>query len=205
MSKEKYLRDLEEIKDIMNRSSKFISLSGMSGISAGLIAMAGAYAAYKMVLEDQAVLAYQNLSYTNADIRTLLIIAGLTLSIALLAIIYFTTRETKKQNQKVWDVQTKRLLVNLAIPLLTGGMVCIIMLVKDYLGLLVPMSLIFYGLSLVNASKYTIKETRSLGIIQIILGLIGLYFIEFSLIFWVVGFGALHIIYGIAMQLKKKS
>jgi hypothetical protein len=204
MSKEKYVKDLEEIKDIMKRSSRFISLSGMSGISAGIFALAGAYAAYRMVLGNQA-LEYDKAVLTNNDLTTLLIIAGLCLILAVSSGIFFTSRETKKRKQKVWDHQTKRLLINLAIPLVTGGLLCLIMLFNNYLGIIIPMTLIFYGLALVNISKYTLNELRSLGILEIALGLGAACFIEFSLIFWALGFGALHIIYGIVMQIKNKS
>jgi hypothetical protein len=119
--------------------------------------------------------------------------------------IYFTTKETKKQNQKIWDHQTKRLLINLAIPLITGGILCLMLLLRGYVGIVAPLTLIFYGLALVNASKYTLSEIRSLGLAEIVLGLISMQFIGFGLLFWSVGFGVLHIVYGAAMQMRYKS
>jgi len=205
MSKEKYQKDLEEIKDIMNRSSRFISLSGMSGISAGVIALAGAFAAYKLVFTQKDILDYTQGSVSNPDLNILLLIAGITLLLSLGTGIFFTTKETKKRKQNIWDQQTKRLLTNLAIPLVTGGLLCLVFLAKDYLIFVMPLTLVFYGLALVNASKYSINELRSLGIIEIFLGLVAAYFTEFSLILWALGFGLLHIIYGIVMQLKNKS
>jgi hypothetical protein len=94
------------------------------------------------------------------------------------------------------------MLINLSIPLVAGGLVCLILLNKGYISLLAPLTLVFYGLALVNASKYTLSEIRSLGIIEIALGLLALFFIGFGLIFWSLGFGILHIIYGIVMQRK---
>ncbi len=205
MSKEKYQKDLEEIKDIMSRSSRFISLSGMSGISAGVIALAGAFAAYKFVFSQTDILEYTQVSITNNDLRILLLIAGVTLLLSIGAGIFFTSRETKKSKQKVWDQQTKRLLTNLAIPLVTGGLLCLLLIIKSYFVFVMPLTLVFYGLALVNASKYSINELRSLGIIEILLGIVAVYFTEFSLILWATGFGVLHIIYGVVMQLKNKS
>ncbi len=205
MKQEKYIQDLQDIKDIMNRSSRFISLSGLSGISAGIIALGGAYAAYQTVYAGQDYLGYRQAIINSDSLITLLIIAFVTLILSIGTGIYFTTRETRRQKEKVWDHQTKRLLINLAIPLFTGGIVCLILLFKGFVGIMAPLTLIFYGLSLVNASKFTLSEVRSLGIIEIILGLISLQFIGYGLLFWAIGFGVLHIVYGTIMQLKYKS
>ncbi len=203
--KEKYIEDLKEIKDIMNRSSRFISLSGFSGISAGISALLGAYMAYRTVYVYQDDLGYGSVILTNESLFQLLLIATGTLLLAIGTGIYFTTRETKKRNQRIWDHQTRRLLINLAIPLITGGILCLMLLLKGYLGVVAPLSLIFYGLALVNASKYTLNEIRSLGLIEIILGLVAIHFIGFGLLFWSIGFGLLHIVYGIVMQWRYRS
>lgn len=202
MKKQKYIDDLNEIKDIMNRSSKFISLSGLSGVFAGVFALLGAYFAYRMVYMNQDYIGYERAVATNDNLTILLIIALITLSLSIGVGIFLSTRKAKKNNQKIWDLQTKRLLINLLIPLITGGIFCLILLFNGYVGIIAPLTLIFYGLALVNASKYTLKEVRSLGIAEIILGLIATYFIGYGLLFWSVGFGLLHIIYGIIMKTR---
>jgi hypothetical protein len=63
-------------------------------------------------------------------------------------------------------------------------------------------SLIFYGLALINGSKYTLGEVRYLGFAQLITGFIALWFVGSGLYFWAFGFGILHIIYGVAMWWK---
>lgn len=205
MIEQKYIDDIKEIKDIMNRSSRFISLSGLSGISAGISALIGAYLAYQTVYTNHDYQAYNRIIITTESLTQLLLIAFGTIILGVGTVIYFTTRETKKHNQKIWDHQTKRLIINLAIPLVTGGILCLMLLFKGYIGLVAPLTLIFYGLALVNASKYTLNEIRSLGVIEIILGLIATYFIGYGLVFWVLGFGILHIIYGIIMHLRYRS
>lgn len=202
--KEKYIHDLKEIKDLMNRSSRFISLSGLSGISAGLIAILGAYFAYQTVFNSSDYLVYHRVALTGETLIQLILIALGTLILAIGSVIYFTTRETKKRNQKIWDTQTKRVLINLCIPSLTGGILCLILLFRGYVGLIMPLTLIFYGLALVNASKYTLNFIRILGLIEIALGLLAMQFIEHGLLLWVVGFGVVHIIYGIIVHRKYK-
>lgn len=205
MDQNKYIEDIKEIKDIMNRSSRFISLSGLSGISAGIIALIGVYAAYQTVYINQDYFGYRKAIITTESLATLLLIAIATVVLSIVTVIYFTTKETKKRNQKIWDHQTKRLLINLLIPLITGGILCLMLLFKGYIGIVAPLTLIFYGLALINASKYTLNEIRSLGIIQIALGLIATHFIGFGLLFWAVGFGILHIAYGVVMHLRYRS
>ena len=44
-----HLETLQDIKKIMERSSRFLSLSGLSGIAAGICALAGSVIAYKWI------------------------------------------------------------------------------------------------------------------------------------------------------------
>jgi len=202
MEKQKYIDDLKEIKDIMSRSSKFISLSGLSGVFAGMFALLGAFTAYQLIYSNHNYLEYNRVENVDGSLFELLAIAIITLVLSLGAGVFFTVRKAKKNNQKIWDIQTRRLLINLFIPLVTGGTFCLILLHNGYVGLVPPLTLIFYGLALVSASNFTLREVRSLGIAQITLGLIASYFIGFGLLFWSIGFGLLHIIYGIIMKIR---
>jgi hypothetical protein len=202
--KEKYLEDIKEIKEIMNRSTRFISLSGLSGVSTGLIALAGLAAAYLMVFQKQNWLIEQAVSIDTTYIFYLLLIAVVTLGLSIGSAIFFTTQKAIKQNQNVWDQQSKRLLVNLAIPLVTGGLLCLLLLFKGFIGFLPALTLVFYGLALINASKYTWPELRNLGLFEIVLGLIAMQFIAYSLFIWALGFGVIQVIYGLIVQKKYK-
>ncbi|GGF34270.1 hypothetical protein [Echinicola rosea] len=201
MDQQKYMDDLREIREMMNKSSKFISLSGMSGIAAGIIALIGAFVAYRLV--------YSQWSYdTGVDEMSMLFrlmwIGGLTLVGAIAAGVLFTRNTARKNKQKLWDHPSKRLLVNLAIPIVSGGIFCVILLLKGNLEWIAPLTLVFYGLALINASKYTLGAIRSLGCAEIVLGLLAACFTGYGIWFWAVGFGVLHIVYGLVMQLKYK-
>lgn len=205
MNQEKYIEDLKEIKEIMNRSSRFISLSGLSGVVAGLFALAGAYFAWQILYSTANYQAFDRIILSTEQLIQLAIIGISTLVLSLGSGIVFTVIKTKKAKQNVWDSQTKRLLINLFIPLIAGGIFCFLIVLKGYIGLVAPLTLIFYGLALVNVSKYTLTEVRSLGILEIALGLTATYLIGYGLIFWCIGFGLLHIVYGIIMEIKYKS
>lgn len=201
-NREKYLEDLHEIRKIMHQSSRFISLSGISGILAGIYALIGAWLAYQTIYEGQDYLAYRKANLTTQNLIALFSIALAVIVLSILSGIYFTTRKARKENQKLWDIQSKRLIVNMLIPLATGGILCLIFIAKGFIGIVAPLTLIFYGLALVNASKYTLNEIRGLGLIEIVLGLMAAYFIGYGLLFWAIGFGLLHIVYGIFMHLR---
>ncbi len=200
--KEKYIEDLKEIKEIMNRSTRFISLSGLSGVSTGIIALTGAFVAHQSFFKDQGYLVYNAVDISHDRMVHLLLIALGTLILSIGSAFYFTHRKTKMRNESILNQQTKELLINLLIPLTTGGLLCLILLFKGFVGLLPPLTLIFYGLALVNGSKYTLPEIRNLGLIEISIGLLAIQFIGYGLVFWAFGFGVMQIVYGLIVQKK---
>ena len=107
-----------------------------------------------------------------------------------------------KKEQKIWDALTRRLLINLMIPLITGGLFCLALFYHGYIALIAPATLIFYGLALINSSKYTFNDVRYLGISEIVLGMIALFMLGYGLEVWAIGFGLLHILYGSLMYFK---
>ena len=195
-----YKEDLSEIRNIMEKSSRFISLSGASGIIIGIYAIVGTYFIYR--------LGYLSESFTyEGDLNTIqskgFISVGLTvLVLALGSAIALSYKKAKRMNLPLWDHTAKRLIISLLIPLVAGGLFILILLSQGEIKLLAPLTLIFYGLALVNASKYTYNDLKVLGITEVILGLLGSYFIEYGLVFWTIGFGIAHIVYGVWMYYK---
>lgn len=203
MEKEKYLNDLSEIRKIMSRSSRFLSLSGLSGVSTGLIAFAGALLAGQLVFSRGNYLLGEAVVINGDEMRDLVLIACGTLLLSVVSALWFTIRKSKRENQRVWDAQAERLLVSLLIPLITGGLVCVILLRMGYVGFLPAMTLIFYGLALVSGSHYTLSHIRYLGLAEILLGLLALIFIGQSLYIWMLGFGLFQMVYGLLIQRQR--
>jgi len=201
MSEENYLKDISEIKNMMNKSSRFISLSGLSGILAGVYAIIGAIITYSYLLPKNGE--YLILDSTNFKMVLILLFSIATLSIV--SAILLTFKKAKLNNEQIWDATTKRLLINFLIPLLTGGIYILIKLSSQHYGLTASLMLIFYGLALVNASKYTLGNIKYLGYIEIILGLFCAALPGYGLWFWMIGFGIMHIIYGLFMYIQEKN
>ncbi|HEX8314976.1 MAG TPA: hypothetical protein VF609_08285, partial [Flavisolibacter sp.] len=193
-----HLEALQDIRQMMQRSSRFISLSGLSGIAAGICGLTGSYAAH-LVIQHYQQQYEEGALYGDAveGLRTqLLLLAMGVLGLALLSAFYFTWRKTKKDNVPLWNHTSLQLTWNMLLPLGAGGLFVLALLQNGIWTFVVPGCLVFYGLALVNASKYTLSDIRYLGISEIILGIIATQFRNNGLLFWAIGFGVLHIIYG---------
>lgn len=202
---EEQLDALKDIRQMMDRSSRFISLSGLSGVFAGSIALIGAYFAHDEIQKFIGKRGYDYGVKGEIDLEYNLIkLALIVLVVALAGGILFTYRKSQRNNLPIWDKTSKALLINLAIPLFAGGLFIIALLLnhENTYSIIAPTSLIFYGLALINASKYTFSDIRYLGFIEVTLGLVCMFFPGFGLIFWAVGFGLLHIVYGLMMYFK---
>lgn len=202
---QKHQEDLAHIRSMMERSSRFISLSGLSGVFAGLSALIGGLYVYQLFkangieyFTDQHVLLTSNL------VSELFFIGLVILACAFAFGIFFTIRKSKKCDLPIWTSATKKMLFNLGVPLLVGGIFCLALLYHGFFGLIAPATLIFYGLVLINAEKYTFSDIKHLGFCELILGCVSLFYIGYGLIFWIIGFGILHILYGLIMFKKYK-
>jgi hypothetical protein len=199
--------DLQAIRDIMERSSKFISLSGLSGIFAGLCALAGAAVAWFFIPDalhlpstPETTGAYEGLAGYN--LFYMVLVALLVLVTAAMGATWFSFRKARKAGQPFWTHPTRRLLINLLIPLAAGGLFTLILLYRNHPELAASAMLIFYGLALVNAGKFTFGEIHYLGLTEIMLGILAGIFVQYGFLIWTIGFGLMHIVYGTAMYYR---
>lgn len=200
MESKKYLDDLSSIKDLMSRSSRFISLSGLSGIMAGVYALVGAVITYFYLLPKEG-------EYLTLNSWNFKIILGILIAVATLSVItafLLTSKKAKQNKEEIWDATTKRLLFSFLVPLVAGGIYILIKLSSQHYGLTGSLMLIFYGLALINASKYTISNIQYLGYAELILGLICAALPGYGFWFWILGFGVFHIIYGSLIYFKEE-
>ncbi len=199
---EKYLKDLAEIKQMMQRSSRFVSLSGLSGVLAGAYALAGAVLAWQVLQKHNG---WNNWQPVANGQQLFWPLAGIALGVVVLSAItavYLTNRQQLKKGSAVWNRQARQLVVNLLVPLVPGGLFALLLLYRGFVGLLAPVTLLFYGLALVNASKFTDTDIRTLGLMEIAMGLLAALWPGFGLLYWAGGFGLLHIVYGTLMHFK---
>lgn len=202
---EKEIQDeLSSIRNLMERSSKFISLSGLSGILAGLYALAGAGYANYLLSSGIGRNVYQPGYRILADLQTLalLLVAIVVLMASVITGVLLSLRKAKKTGQPIWGKTSRALVFHMSAPLVAGGLLILILLFRGYYGIVAPASLIFYGLALISASNFTFTDVKYLGLCEIALGLVAACMPGYGLLFWAIGFGVLHIIYGSVMYLK---
>ncbi|MBP6979099.1 MAG: hypothetical protein PHD61_10600 [Bacteroidales bacterium] len=199
--------DLQAIRDIMERSSRFLSLSGLSGIFAGIIALVGAAIAWIFILDMGHVQYDEYLQIpgvkASSGIRLYLVLdALLILALAVAGAAFFSQRKARKAGQRLWTNATRRLIIHLMIPLVAGGIFVLILVLHNSWGLAASAMLIFYGLALVNAGKFTFSEIHYLGLTEIVLGILAGFFPHYGLLLWTIGFGLMHIVYGSVMYYR---
>jgi hypothetical protein len=199
-----YLQDIEEIRSLMEKSSKFISLSGWAGIFAGVFALMGSYIALTYLDFNPQSLSVdtENNPFQQKQIFSVVQLALLVFLLAISFALFFTHRRAKRKDELLWTPTAKRLVMNMAVPLFTGGILILLFISKGFIGFIAPFSLLFYGIALFTISKFTFDEVKILGLIEILLGLISVYKVSLGLLFWAIGFGVVHIIYGIYVYFK---
>jgi len=189
---------------MMERSTKFMSLSALAAIMAGIYALVGAFVAYRFFYFNPDEIIYNTLESGNLTpgLLKVILLALVILVLAISTAIFLSSKKAAKRGERFWNPTSKRLMINMAVPLIAGGLLILVLIAKGLVGFIAPFTLLFYGLALYNVSKFTYEEVRSLGLIQIALGLISSYFVGYGLLFWALGFGVVHIIYGIYLHYR---
>lgn len=195
--------ELSSIRNLMERSTKFISLSGLSGVLAGIYALIGAFIGYKLVYTEGSILLYRDFYVTDPMLWwPLFLVAAIVLVLSVSTGIWLTVRQAHKTGENFWNPISRRLLTSMAVPLVTGGLFILIMIFRGNYGVISSACLVFYGLALVNGSQFTFSDVKWLGICEILLGLLAALLPGYGIVFWTIGFGILHILYGAIMHFK---
>lgn len=199
-----YLADLQAIRSMMQRSSKFVSLSGWSGVMAGIYGLLAAYLAQQHLRFDPSAMEAAALTGLNAyaALSGMMALAGGLLVLSIGTAAWMAQQKARKQGEMVWTAASRRLLTDLAVPLLTGGLLLLGLAWMGYHSLLLPTSLLFYGITLYQAGPITYAALRILGLLNIALGFFALLLPENAIWFWAAGFGLMHIVYGLFIHFR---
>ena len=188
------INTLSEIRNMMERSTKVLSLSGVSAVVVGIFAIVAAVLA-NHIIENEWLHVYK--------VRSLMILAITLFVICFMTILLFSKRKAEKNGLRFqFDRTVQKMLWNFFLPLIIGGVLCVGLIYQGHYGLTSSFMLIFYGLALINLSNFTFSNIRYLGYVQLILGLVDFLMVNHSLLFWMIGFGVCHVFYGIIFYFK---
>ncbi len=185
---------------MMEQSSRFLSLSGLSGVLIGVYALAGSFVAYRMIYFSK----FESVSsiFSGNLVYSVLTIAMVVLTFSIITTLILTWRRAGRSGKSIWNPGSRLMLINLAIPFISGGLFILIFTFRGLYDIVAPASLIFYGLALINSAKFTRQEIFYLGTLQIVLGIFAAIFPQYGILIWALGFGVLHIIYGTVMYFR---
>lgn len=205
----KHEEDLLVIRKMMEDSSRFLTLSGLSGVFAGVYALIGAVVAYYFIMGQGSIHFDYSVKYILSGVNRsvlpwLVLDAAMILFLAIGTAWFVSKQKARRENKLLWNKAAKNMLFHLFVPLMAGGAIIIAMLFTESTILVASSMLIFYGLALISASKYTLGEIKFLGITQLLIGVCSLFALGYGLFFWVLGFGVMHIVYGFIMWKKYK-
>ncbi|GMQ24713.1 hypothetical protein Aoki45_13950 [Algoriphagus sp. oki45] len=196
-------RELAEIKAMMERSTRFLSLSGLSGVLAGIYALIGAgMVTYWIYGVETSLFEGIDVLTTREILNRTLVTALIVLALALISAYILSQKKSQKSASKFWTASSRRFLSALFVPVISGGLFSFALLHEGFFHLIPAATLVFYGLGLINAAQFTLNEIKNLGYGQLILGLIAAFHPAVGLICWALGFGVLHVIYGSMMYYK---
>jgi hypothetical protein len=201
------LEALHDIRKMMRESSRFLSLSGLSGILAGVYALGGAYTGHVLIRDFYSSHPGGDEAFAQAyDVLAikLVLVCLVVLGLSLVSAFVLSGRKARKRGHRLFDHSSKKLVWSMAVPLMAGGIFCFSLLAHGdgTILFICPAMLIFYGLALTSGSRFTLHDVEYLGYMQIMLGIGACFFPGHGLLFWSLGFGVLHIIYGSIMWYK---
>jgi len=200
MEHQKHLENLSELKSILSKNTRFLSFSGLSGVIAGITALAGEYLFYNLYL------ATFSSSSNYADVRNLadmklfysaLLIALSIIGISVIVGVILARKKIRMQGSTVNRDLLKNTLIHILVPILVGGAICFVASFTDHFIYIPAFLLIFYGLGLFNGSRFSFDDLKIVGLVFMGLGLITYAYPNLSMWTWGLGFGVGHILYGL--------
>jgi len=129
---------------------------------------------------------------------------AVVLVLAFTGAVLLSQRKARKSGHNPWTPVTRRMLASLLIPLATGGLFILLTASRVPACVSASSTLIFYGLAVTSAGKYTFGEVHWLGVLEIVTGMVCLVLPQYTILIWATGFGVIHIGYGLFMHLRYK-
>jgi hypothetical protein len=195
----------------VRRQTRYLAFSAWSFLSIGLlfllvIASAWVYLGYEIEGQTDPEQLFGRFEAIPSHYYALAAVACLlALGLGLGLVTWFNNRKAERLGLARWNAAATKMVQEAAVPLLGGGLLLAVLVFRYGLfGLVAPLSLLFYGLALTRASWFSLRELRSLGYVQIGLGLVSCLFPRETLLFWGLGLGLAHVLFGLWMAVREQ-
>ena len=177
------LSNLRYIREAMERASAFTSIPGWGGVAVGVTAVIAA------IIGNGA----------QTWRQWLLIWLGEAVIAALIAFVTMV-RKARKANVSFTGGPARRFFVSYLAPVVAGGILTLLLTQRGFFAALAPMWLLLYGVSFVSSGAYSIPVVPVMGVCYMLLGIAACFFgfaIQNALMG--VGFGGLHLVFGVVI------
>ena len=189
----------------MEQGKSYFSLKSLSGILIGIYGLATVYLIDKLTSgEGSGIEMVSQLPILFLQIG-ITAIAVVFIIISLFTLWIRAKRRAKSEGKKLWNTSNKKIRLQTLITLLVLIVVIIVIANQGYYSLVTPISLFFYGLFLLNLSRFSSKGLVFLSIGEVLLGVAAYMIYDKEIFFLALGFGLLPIIYGAATFLSPRN
>lgn len=199
------LKELRDIRTMMERSSRFQTVSGWGILAAGLMAIVAGWVA-NIIFNGSGTTLYGDTGYIW-DHKTQIAVFGSLALVVVCGLTVFLSSMLLARRRNIpfaFDATMRRLLLAFSVPLVAGGVLCLALVLQGHYGLTSSIMLIFYGLALIACHHFTYPALGLLGYAELLLGLADCFVATHALLFWTVGFGVLHVLFGIYLIIKSR-
>lgn len=202
MKHQQHLENLSELKGILSRNTRFLSFSGLAGVIAGVLALIGQTVAVMYYLSHPEIDITKKLAPEHAIVFLTISAAIMILSVGVGYVL--TNKNIKKTGEKLNSGLIKNTLLNICLPIAVGGVMCLMAYMQGHNMVIPSYMLLFYGLALFGGSKYSFDDLKMVGSAFILLGMVSYFDPSLSIFTWGLGFGILHIVYGLQIYFQRE-
>lgn len=175
--------DLKAIRDAMEGSSRFTSVSGVGEIGAGGIALAAAWIA----------------AGRETDVGWLTV-WSVAASLAAAVSFAAAARKARRSGGTLWSLPARRFALSLAPPLAAGAALTPVLFRAGLVDALPGAWLLLYGAGVVTGGAFSVRIVPLTGVALMLAGALALAIPEWGRDAWMAaGFGGIHIAFGAAL------
>jgi hypothetical protein len=175
----------------MERGTIYKNISSASAVAAGLVTLAGC------AVRRAGVLPFD-------DKWSFFVTWGSVFAVALAAIVYFTAAQARRNGEPLWSRSARTVVLSILPAFFAAVVLSHVMFHRGLRDLLPGTWMLLYGCGALAMSFFTPVAIRVLGIAFMVAGTIALLLPGHELLSMGLGFGGIHLTWGLALALQRQ-